>query len=236
MNQQAVLLMGKQLDTLFEHLEKALGGDGNGIGLLYEAGETKVRKGVRFQAAQAAGEIRFGARLGASWALFHTRLATNACVAARTCHPFQYGKMVLAHNGHDHLFARLGAMTGKSDSASIAETWGRGHRSVASLWNRCGVFVGFQQGHPFVVKGLIQKDLVLAHHRETGALLFVSQLPDELRAHFDTCIDIGRLLWQGEPLILSEIERRPPPKAPQQKEQHTVSPLHVEAEALVSVS
>ncbi len=133
MNRAAVLYLGKALDPLFEHLEQQLGGDGNGIGLLYNSGHVTVRKGVRFQAAHAAGEIRFAARRGATWAVFHTRLATTARVTARFCHPFQRGRLVLAHNGHDDLFARLGALVGKSDSAYIAQTWGQEQRPLAAL-------------------------------------------------------------------------------------------------------
>jgi len=66
-----------------------------------------------------------------------------------------------------------------------------------------------------VIKGQPHKDLVLAYHAETDAILFVSQLPDDLRTRFDTCIDVGRFLWQGEPLHLSAIERRPLPPSSQ---------------------
>jgi hypothetical protein len=215
MNQQAVMLLGKELDVLFVHLEKKLGGDGNGIGLLYDSGRVKVRKGVNFQATHAAGEIRFAAKCGLSWAMFHTRLATTSRVAAKFCHPFEQGKLVLAHNGHDDLFARLGALVGKSDSAYIARTWATRHLPLEALQQRCGVFLGFHEGHPFVVKGQPAKDLVLAYHNETGALLFASQLPDELHARFDGCIQIGKFIWQGELLDLDAIERCPPPSSQQ---------------------
>jgi hypothetical protein len=223
MNRQAVFFLGRELDTFFVHLEQALGGDGNGIGLLYDSGQVKVRKGISFQATHAAGEMRFAAHCGASWVLFHTRVATTARVTAHSCHPFQRGHLVLAHNGHDEPFARLGALVGKSDSAYIAQTWATRRLPLEALQYRCGVFLGFYQGHPFVVKGQPSRDLVLAYHSETGALLFASQLPDPLRASFETCIDIGRFIWQGEALDLASIERRPFPSPAVSEADQTIS-------------
>lgn len=211
MNAPAVSLLGKSLDSFLRYLERERGGDGNGIALLAPDGRVRIRKGVRFSAAQAAGEIRFANHQGMSWAVFHTRLATTARIHASCCHPFRAGQLVLAHNGHDELFARLGALVGRSDSDYLARTWNRDRHPLVALQRRTGVFLGFMEGHPFVIKGQPARDLVLASHRETGAILFASQLPEDLKSRFDLCFEVGRLVWNSEPLAFDTIERRPAP-------------------------
>lgn len=212
------LLDHESLDVLLAALEKHLGGDGNGIAALWQTtGRIKVRKSVHFSTKAAAGELRFAALQGADWGLFHTRLATSASVCADACHPFRTGHLVLAHNGHDEVFARLGALTRKkrSDSATLTEYWARRHLPVAALVNRPGVFLGFAWNQPFVMKGQPSRDLVLASHQATGALLFVSELPEALVPLFDEVIQVGKLMWQGEPLDLAAVDRRPlPTKTP----------------------
>ncbi len=212
LNREAILFLEHDLDTLFCHLEKRLGGDGNGIGLLWqETGYIKVRKGLHFRAMHAAGALRFAAHQGADWGLFHTRMATSGGVCTRTCHPFKHGHLVLAHNGHNDPFARLGALTRKvrSDSEALAQYWARYHSPISMLANWRGVFIGFHHNQPFVVKGQPARDLVLAWHEKSGAMLFVSELPGKMRQRFDLCIDVGRLVWQGEMLDFTKIDRRP---------------------------
>ena len=139
LNREAIAFLGHDLDTLLCHLEKRLGGDGNGIGLLWqETGQVNVRKGLHFRARSAAGELRFAVQQGANWGIFHTRMATSGGVCARACHPFQHGRMVLAHNGHDKLFAQLGAVPRKvrSDSAALAEYWAKRRLPIAALAHR----------------------------------------------------------------------------------------------------
>lgn len=214
-NREAILFLGHDLDVLLCHLEKSLGGDGNGIGMLWQESEhIKVRKGVHFQAKHAAGELRFAVQQGADWSLFHTRMATAGGICSRACHPFQRGRLVLAHNGHDDLFAQLGAATQKprSDSSALTEYWAKRQVPIALLSGRRGVFLGFHQNQPFVVKGQVKRDLVLAWHQASGALMFVSELPQALRQRFDLSIEVGRITWQGEPLDFSAIERRPEPE------------------------
>lgn len=198
-NREALHLLGQQpLDLLLKTLEKQLGGDGNGIAALWQGtGQIKVRKSVHFSARAAAGELRFAMLQGADWGLFHTRLATSATVCPRACHPFRRGSLVLAHNGHDEVFARLGALTRKkrSDSAALAEYWARWRVPIPTLATRPGVFLGFYQHRPFVVKGQASRDLVLAWQQKTGALLFASELPDTLRPMFDEIIQVGKLIW-----------------------------------------
>ena len=214
-NRAALQLLEKQsLDTLLITLEKQLGGDGNGVAALWQAtGQIKLRKSVHFPARAAAGELRYALQQGADWGLFHTRFATSATVCSRACHPFHRGGLVLAHNGHDEMFAQLGALTRKrrSDSEALTEYWARSHLPISALASRSGVFVGFAHNQPFVVKGQSARDLVLAYHHTTGALLFASALPDTLASLFDEVIQVGKCTWQGEPLDLSTVDRRPSP-------------------------
>ena len=212
-NRAALQLLGRQpLEALLLDLETHLGGDGNGIAALWQTtGKIKVRKSVHLSAKAAAGELCWHQKLGADWGLFHTRLATSAPVCQHTCHPFRHGDLVLAHNGHDELYAHIGRQTRKkrSDSEAIAEYWAKRHLPIPALADRPGVFLGFADNQPFVVKGQTSRDLVLAWQQATGALLFVSELPAALTSTFDEVIQVGKLIWQGEPLDLSAVERRP---------------------------
>ncbi len=214
MNAQAASSLGEQnLHDLLAYLQQKLGGDGNGVAALWEgSGAVQVRKGLRLTPPRAAHLLETFAMQGAQWLLFHTRKATWADVATRHCHPFRYQRLVLAHNGHDHTFAALAQDLGLSDSACIALTWARVHLPLTALLDRSGVFIGFQHGHPFVMKGQCYTQLVLASEAQTGALLFASELPLWLSqgGWFDRIVQLGRLAWTGESALdLEALTRRP---------------------------
>jgi len=69
-------------------LEKALGGDGNGIFLPQK---NKIYKSFDIR--------KIIARISGDPFLFHTRLATGNNVSTANCHPFIYKDTILAHNG-----------------------------------------------------------------------------------------------------------------------------------------
>jgi hypothetical protein len=198
MNRQAVHFLRFYLDYVFGHLEGALGGDGNGVaGLWVDHGTTKVRKGVKFTAAQAAACVQKYADQGADWLLFHTRRATSSVVADQHCHPYQAGRLVMAHNGHDEHFAELGRAVGISDSECIARAWANMRFPLSALATRSGVFIGFAQNYPFVVKGQHSGDLLAAWHEGTGSILFASELPPWLPEVFDQVVEISTIQWLG---------------------------------------
>ena len=142
--------------------------------------------------------------------LFHTRRASSSGIANAHCHPFRAGSLVLAHNGHDPTFARLGRSRQMTDSECLATAWARLHLPVTELAQRSGVFMGFQQAAPFVIKGSRFSDLLAAWQQETGALLFASELPALLdKGIFDQVVMINRIEWCGRELDASTLDAQP---------------------------
>ncbi len=203
-NRQAIALLenGGALDTILKQLECSFGGHGNGVAALWSStGRVKVQKGVTLSTAEASRVLSCAATRGADWMLFHTRRASSSAIADQHCHPFRVGQLTLAHNGHDLDFARLGRSVGITDTECIAKTWSRLHIPLAALDGCTGVFIGFQSGAPFVVKGSRSSDLIAAWHRETGAVLFASELPTWMvEGVFDQVMEVRRLAWFGRGL------------------------------------
>jgi hypothetical protein len=210
MNANILQVLSQQdLANLFMYLEKVQGGDGNGVAALWqETARVKIRKGITLTTAQAAQHLVAFSQAQADWLLYHTRLASSGHPTTRNCHPFQAGKLALAHNGHDKTWASLGRRLGITDSEFITRMWGRLSLPLETLMNVEGVFLGFHGSFPFVVKSRYFTDLVLAVNRSAGALLFVSQLPQVYRNRFDEVIELGHFMWLGvSPLDLDRLTR-----------------------------
>lgn len=211
-NRQAAELLAnwQALEYIFGRLEESFGGHGNGIGALWEDGRVKMQKGLRLTTSKAAQGINRYAEQGAEWMLFHTRRASSSAIADRHCHPFRYGQLMLAHNGHDQTFARLGKAAYITDTECITRAWARIHFPLSGLAELSGVFIGFHQAAPFVVKGHSSSDLIAALHRETGAVLFASEIPSFLaEGVFDQIVRINRIEWFGRELNTSTLDARP---------------------------
>lgn len=211
-NRQAAELLAnwQGLEYIFGRLETSFGGHGNGIGALWDDGRVKMQKGLSLTTSKAAQGIERYVQQKADWMLFHTRRASSSAIADRHCHPFHYGQIVLAHNGHDQAFARLGRATHITDTECIARAWARIHFPLSTLAELSGVFIGFQQTAPFVIKGSPHSDLIAAWHRASGAVLFASELPSFLsRGVFDEVVEINRIAWYGRELDVSTLDARP---------------------------
>ncbi len=196
---------GEALAAFFWELERAWGGDGTGVAGLWMGRHPRlrVRKGVGFTVEAAASQLVAWEQQGADWFLFHTRRASAGRIATEHCHPFRFGAFVLAHNGHDALWARLGkeaALGMLTDSEAIARTWAALRLSPAALCDLKGAFVGFHAGHPFVAKDA-WSDLIGAEGAG-GAILFASQLPEWLELEFDEYARLGEYCWTGGALEL----------------------------------
>jgi hypothetical protein len=204
LNRQAVTLLqeGGALAAILKQLECSFGGHGNGVAALWSAKErVKMQKGVKLSTEAASQMLTRAAAQGADWMLFHTRRASSSAIADQHCHPFRVGKLTLAHNGHDPDFARLGRGIGVTDTELIAKTWACLRLPLAALDECTGVFIGFQRGAPFVVKGSPQSDLIAAWHEGTGAVLFASEIPSWLvEGVFDQVVEVRRLAWFGRTL------------------------------------
>ena len=216
LNRQAVEYLESwgALDAMLTQLERSFGGHGNGVAALWsETGRVKVQKGVKLSTEEATRVLSRASARGADWLLFHTRRASSSAIGDQHCHPFQAGQITLAHNGHDPDFARLGRSIGITDTECIAKTWGRLHIPLAALDECIGVFIGFQGGAPFVVKGSRYSDLVAAWHKSSGAVVFASELPSWMvDGVFDQVLEVKRLAWFGralDPVTLDAVSYQP---------------------------
>lgn len=191
--------------AFFWELEWANGGEGMGVAALWRGRRPRmrVRKGVAVTAEAAAKEVVAWWREGADWFLFHTRRATAAPVATRHCHPFRVGALLLAHNGHDPLWAHLGAgskLGAMTDSEAITRTWAALELPPAALCHLSGAFVGFQADHPFVAKD--EWSALVGACGAGGAILFASAVLRWLEPCFTETKLLGEGCWMGGPRCL----------------------------------
>jgi len=173
-NQKAISVLGMELYNLLWQLEASLGGHGNGVAGMYK-GHITIRKGVAFTCDDA---FEFMHKKPWSWFLFHTRLASAGGVSDSNCHPFRYGRTVLAMNGTESAFTPLGdALGGKTDTEAMLVVYKRlGLKLPDNLANHNSAFIGFHNGAPFAVCG---KTADLEVWEKDGALVIASELPYE---------------------------------------------------------
>jgi hypothetical protein len=214
MNAPAFHLIESDLEEILNVLVSSFGGHGNGVAALWPDGKTRIAKSIFYDEVHAATLLRRYLKQGATWFVFHTRRASIGEILSRNCHPFQlnHGNFVLAHNGHDPQFAQWGRLLGITDSACIARTWSKLQLPLGALKDVRGVFVGFHNGAPFVVKGSLATDLMVLWQHNGDAVFFASELPDSLQydGTFDHVASVGRFIATNEEEI-SQILSHPRP-------------------------
>lgn len=209
MNASAFDLIDHDLEPIFNFLVVSFGGHGNGVAALWPDGTTRVAKSVYHDEIRSAHLLRRYRRQGASWFLFHTRHASVGKVQTSNCHPFRQssGNFVLAHNGHDPDFAHWARYLAITDSEYIARTWAKLRLPLHALQDVRGVFVGFQHGKPFVVKGAHHTDLVALWQTGGDAIVLASELPPYAYQYdaFDAAAPLGRVLALGQEDIVAQL-------------------------------
>lgn len=181
----------------FQALETKLGGDGMGVSALFSDGKMKIKKDVLLDADTAAEWVMDMFDLGATHFLFHTRLATQGSKIRRNCHPFRHGNFVAAHNGScvDYKYA---AGYDRTDSEGVIYTIARTHLGLSFLEDVSGVFIGFHDGLPFVVKGQSHTDLELATSDIVeGAYMYTSNIFKEEEKLFSHIHSLKGYAWYG---------------------------------------
>ncbi len=193
-NRDAVKYLGEDLvEEMFQFLEDMQGGDGMGVAAMWKDGHTVVHKSATMIAPEAAHWIYRAYEQGAVYFAFHTRMATHGSVCTKNCHPFKHGSLVMAHNG---VVSEFGNVLGdRTDSQALAMTLARTGMSTDFLSYQSGVFVGFRDGKPFVVKG--QSTTSLFYVSSGKAWLFASSLPKSFEDYFDIRTDLGTYEWYG---------------------------------------
>lgn len=86
------------LRLLFSFLEKANGGDGNGIGGFVN-GQPFIWKSSDTKQMNALLEVAMSTNWDNGF-IFHTRSASIGGISDTNCHPYVYDNTITAHNGH----------------------------------------------------------------------------------------------------------------------------------------
>jgi len=168
--------------SLFETLETALGGHGNGIAIVSRTGKVKcLHKGVEYTCAQAWDDVRYYGKHDDT-VIFHTRLRSAGPVSDEACHPYVYDGLVIAMNGTIRDIAGLANSLGITDTDAIAQLISQHARCKDDVVKACNslpaVFVGTFNGKPFVAHGAGSPEL----HLWTDGWLYASQFPAGVRA------------------------------------------------------
>lgn len=196
MNSANVRYLGQSLlSDLFNYLEFTQGGDGMGVAALFSSnGKVRTHRSVYMLADEAAAHLVRWEKQGADYFVFHTRMATHGSVCTANCHPFRHGGLVLAHNGVATEFGNM--LDDRTDSEAICLTLQRTRMKTDFLMEMTGVFVGFRDGRPFVVKGQTTSSLMFASMGR--AWVFSSALPRAFEEVYPAeRANIGTLLWEG---------------------------------------
>ncbi len=198
-NAGAALYLGQEnLEYHFAVLEQLQGGDGMGVAALWGNPEhpwyeqIQVRSSVDLGPREAASHIFKWMRQGATEFCFHTRFATFGSKRSGNCHPFKHNNTVMAHNGSDHQFTPIGDRT---DSETILMSMVKADLPLSFLENVSGVFVGFRNSLPFVVKGQAHSSLWLL--KRDNAWLFTSAAEEYVKDFFTYRKNLGVFYWEG---------------------------------------
>lgn len=194
MNYQGALEIQEKygLTKFFQYLEDKNGGHGNGIAIIRN-GRIKIVKGLAFTCENASKEIL---RKPFEWAIFHTRIASAGTINNRNCHPFVDGGIVLAMNGTEQGFTRLGKALGDiTDTEAVLKTMIKFNLNSKFLINLTAVYIGFEDKKPFVAVGGYG-DLQFIVNEYAGGIVFASEFPQE----FGTVYEPAKrpFYWKGD--------------------------------------
>lgn len=158
------------LENLFDHLERQLGGHGNGVCFIYNDGSYYIKKGVELSNAEIAEEVLMKIK-HLKWIIYHTRLASVGNINDRNCHPFNNKGRVMAMNGTERNYAIVNESLTDTENILITTrniTKGtRGYRSV---------FLGYENGKVFANKNYGSLEYMPC---ENGGRVFASTFPME---------------------------------------------------------
>lgn len=134
------------LENLFDHLERQLGGHGNGICFIYNDGSYFIRKGVKLTNEDIAEEVLMKIN-HLKWIIYHTRLASIGVISDRNCHPFENNGRVMAMNGTEREYTVVNKNLTDTENILIAtKNITKGTREYHS------VFLGYENGKVFANK------------------------------------------------------------------------------------
>lgn len=175
MNKEGIKYIEKEygLENLFNHLERQLGGHGNGICLIYNDGSYYINKGVTLSNKTIAHEILKELKR-IKWVIYHTRLASVGSINKRNCHPFEDNGRVLAMNGTERNYVVVNKdLTDTENILLSTENIVNGTKKYHS------VFLGYENGKVFANKNYGSLEYISC---KNGGKIFASSFPAEYHA------------------------------------------------------
>ena len=158
------------LENLFDHLERQLGGHGNGICFIYNDGSYFIRKGVKLTNEDIAEEVLMKIN-HLKWIIYHTRLASIGVISDRNCHPFENNGRVMAMNGTEREYTVVDKNLTDTENILIAtKNITKGTREYGS------VFLGYENGKVFANKNYGSLEYMPC---KNGGRVFASTFPME---------------------------------------------------------
>ena len=186
------------LVNLFNHLERQLGGHGNGICFIYNDGSYFIRKGVDLTNADIAEEVLLKLK-HLKWIIYHTRLASVGSINDENCHPFNNMGRVMAMNGTERNYTVANKnLTDTENILITTENITEGTRDYHS------VFLGYENGKVFANKNFGSLEYIPC---ENGGRVFASTFPFECYIT-DTVYEAPQYFVEGTKMMPLELVKR----------------------------
>jgi predicted glutamine amidotransferase len=200
MNNEGIKYIEKEygLEKLFNHLEKQLGGHGNGICFIYNDGSYFIRKGVDLTNKDIAEEVLMKIN-HIKWIIYHTRLASVGSINDRNCHPFNNNGRVMAMNGTERNYTVVNeSLTDTENILITTKNITKDTREYRS------VFLGYENGKVFANKNYGSLEYIPC---KNGGRVFASTFPMECYAR-DMVYEAPRYYVEGTKMKPLEVARR----------------------------
>ena len=148
MNQQGIrhIIENYGLQRFNDHLERQLGGHGNGYCVIYKNGDYSIKKGITLHNSQIVKDI-LKEYDDIKWVIYHTRLASIGSISNRNCHPFESGGKILAMNGTERNYTVV--KEGLTDTENILLS---SDNLLTDTKKYRSVFLGYENGKVFATK------------------------------------------------------------------------------------
>ena len=158
------------LENMFNHLERQLGGHGNGVCFIYNDGSYYIHKGVNLTNAEIAEEVLMKLK-HLKWIIYHTRLASVGSINDNNCHPFENNGRVMAMNGTERDYIVVNrCLTDTENILLSTENILDGTKKYHS------VFLGYENGKVFANRNCGSLEYMPCAN---GGKVFASTFPNE---------------------------------------------------------
>lgn len=178
------------LEKYLSYLENRLGGQGNGFALMKDRKIIHFQKGLNLSVKEIAKKIL---STDYDWAIFHTRLATIGERCDKNCHPFKRKNTVLAMNGTEKKIEFLSKEVKMTDTETILDVITKYNLSLEFLKRYTSIFVGFNNGQPFVAADNTYNIKILKDNLKK-AIVFASDFPAGFKNIF---VPEKNFFWNG---------------------------------------